>query len=67
MENDITGIRCEKRGQEVDIEANGNIVEMIILINVLLRYIAEKTPFSGIELAEAILKMQKENDLGKII
>ena len=67
MENKIIGIRCETRGQEVCIEANGNIIEIIALINIVLKTITEETPFSGVELAEAILKVQKENDLGKIV
>lgn len=67
MENKTIGIRCETRGENVCIEANGNIIEIIALINIVLQTITEETPFSGVELAEAILKRQKENDSGKIV
>lgn len=67
MENKIIGIRCETRGENVCIETNGNIIEIIALINIVPQTITEETPFSGVELAEAILKRQKENDLGKIV
>ena len=59
MENKTIGIRCETRGENVCIEVNGNIIEIIALINIVLQTITEETPFSGVELAEAILKRQK--------